>query len=174
MRRAKAQFDAGANMTDVLAALSLLADAETPARDAALAAFHARWHGDDLVLDKWFSIQAMSHRADTIAQVRTLYAHPDFDLRNPNRARSLIGAFASGNPVRFHDASGEGYRFLGDAVIALDPINGSMAARLISPLGLWRRQSPDRAALMRAELERILATPKLSKGTFEKASKGLA
>jgi aminopeptidase N len=174
LRLASAQFDGATNMTDTLAALSLLADAEAPARDPALAAFHARWHGDDLVLDKWFSIQAMSHRADTIGQVRALYARPDFDLRNPNRARSLIGAFASGNPVRFHDASGEGYRFLADAVIALDPINGSMAARLISPLGLWRRQSPDRAALMRAELERILATPKLSKGTFEKASKGLA
>ena len=174
MRRAKAQFDAGANMTDVLAALSLLADSEGPERDEALAAFHARWRGDDLVLDKWFSIQAMSRRADTIAQVRALYAHPDFDLKNPNRARSLVGAFASGNPVRFHDASGEGYRFLADAVIALDSINAQTAARLVSPLGLWRRQAPERAALMRQQLERILAVPKLSKGVFEKASKGLA
>ncbi|RYJ02933.1 MAG: DUF3458 domain-containing protein, partial [Acetobacteraceae bacterium] len=96
-----------------------------------------------------------------------------FDLRNPNRARSLIGAFASGNPQHFHAADGTGYRFLADAVIALDPINASMAARLISPLGLWRRQAPARAALMRRELQRILDVPKLSKGTFEKASKGL-
>jgi aminopeptidase N len=126
------------------------------------------------VLDKWFSIQAMARRPDVIAQVRALYAHPDFDLRNPNRARSLIGAFASGNPRWFHDASGEGYRFLADAVIALDPINGSTAARLVSPLGLWRRQAPDRAALMRRELERVLALPGLSRGTFEKVSKALA
>jgi aminopeptidase N len=170
---AAAQYDSAGNMTDQLMALSLLADTDTPARDTALAAFHARWHGDDLVLDKWFSIQAMSSRADAMEAVRALYGHPDFDLRNPNRARSLIGAFASGNPARFHTGSGEGYRFLADAVIALDPINASMAARLISPLGLWRRQAPDRAALMRRELQRVLDVPKLSKGTFEKASKGL-
>ncbi len=173
MRRAQEQFDAGANMTDVLAALSLLAESEERG-DAALAAFHARWRGDELVLDKWFSIQAMSARAGTAAKVRALQAHPDFSLRNPNRARSLVGAFASGNPVRFHDPSGEGYRLLADAVIALDPINASTAARLVSPLGLWRRQAPPLAAAMRRELERVLETPNLSKGTFEKASKGLA
>ena len=174
IRLAAAQFTTQANMTDVLAALSLLADTDDPARAAALTEFHARWRGDDLVLDKWFSIQAMSARPDTVAQVRALYAHPDFDLRNPNRARALIGAFASGNPARFHDASGEGYRFLADAVIALDPINGATAARLVSPLGLWRRQAPERAALMRQELERVLALPGLSRGTYEKVSKALA
>ncbi|SDB49580.1 aminopeptidase N [Belnapia rosea] len=171
---AEAQYAAAGNMTDRLAALSLLADAEGPTREGPLADFHARWRGDDLVLDKWFSIQAMSSRADTPAAIRTLYAHPDFDLRNPNRARSLIGAFASGNPLHFHAEDGEGYRFLADAVIALDPINGSIAARLVGPLGQWRRQAPGRAALMRRELERVLAVPKLSKGTFEKASKALA
>ncbi|MCB4821683.1 aminopeptidase N [Roseicella aerolata] len=170
---AKAQFDGASNMTDSLAALSLLADTMGEARESALAAFHARWRGDDLVLDKWFSIQAMAAREDVIEQVRALYAHTDFDLRNPNRARSLIGAFASGNPAHFHDASGEGYRFLADAVIALDPINGSIAARLIGPLGQWRRQSETRGALMRRELQRILDIPNLSKGTFEKASKAL-
>ncbi|MBL6457771.1 aminopeptidase N [Belnapia sp. T6] len=171
---ASAQYGSAGNMTDRLAALSLLADAEGPAREAPLADFHARWHGDDLVLDKWFSIQAMSKRADTPAAVRALYRHPDFDLRNPNRARSLIGAFASGNPLHFHAEDGEGYRFLADAVIALDPINGSIAARLIGPLGQWRRQAPARAALMQRELRRVLDTPKLSRGTFEKASKALA
>ena len=169
---AAAQYAEAGNMTDQLAALSLLADTTSPARDQALADFHARWRGDDLVLDKWFSIQAMSSRDDAMAAVRALYAHPDFDLRNPNRARSLIGAFASGNPLHFHAASGEGYRFLADAVIAIDPLNAATAARLISPLGL-RRQAPARAALMRRELQRILDVPKLSKGTFEKASKGL-
>jgi aminopeptidase N len=173
MRRAQAQFDAAANMTDVLAALSLLAESEERG-PAALAAFHARWRGDELVLDKWFSIQAMSARAGTAAKVRALQAHPDFSLRNPNRVRSLLGAFASGNPIRFHDPSGEGYRLLADAVIALDPHNASTAARLVSPLGLWRRQAPPLAAAMRGELERVLATPDLSKGTFEKASKALA
>ena len=174
MRRAQAQFDAGANMTDVLAALCLLAESEERG-DAALAAFHAPLaRATSWCVDKWFSIQAMSPRAGTAAKVRALQQHPDFSLRNPNRARSLIGAFASGNPVRFHDPSGEGYRLLADAVIALDPINASTAARLVSPLGLWRRQAPPLASAMRRELERVLATPNLSKGTFEKASKGLA
>ena len=174
VRLAAAQYGAAANMTDRLAALALLADTEDPARDAALADFHARWRGDDLVLDKWFSIQAMASRPDTLAQVRRLYAHPDFDLRNPNRARSLIGAFAAGNPRWFHDGSGEGYRFLADAVMAIDPINGATAARLVGPLGLWRRQAPERGALMRAELARIAALPGLSRGTEEKVSKALA
>jgi aminopeptidase N len=172
-RLARAQFDAQANMTDVLAALDVLAATDTPDRDAALAAFHAKWRGDDLVLDKWFAIQAMSPRPQTLADVRALYRHPDFDMRNPNRFRSLVGAFSSGNQVRFHDASGDGYRFLADAIIALDPSNGQTAARLTNPLGAWRRQNPARQALMRAELSRILATPKLSRGTYEKASKAL-
>jgi aminopeptidase N len=171
---AKAQFDAQANMTDVLVALDLLAGSDNPHREAALAAFHTRWRHDDLVLDKWFSIQAMSARPETVADVRTLSRHPDFDLRNPNRVRALVGAFSAGNQVRFHDASGEGYRFLADIVIALDPSNSQTAARLINPLGAWRRQNPSRQSLMRGELQRVLATPKLSRGTFEKASKGLA
>jgi aminopeptidase N len=161
-------------MTDSLAALVALAHSNAPSREAALASFHTRWHGDDLVLDKWFAIQAMSPRADTIEQVKRLYRHPDFDLRNPNRVRALVGAFSNGNQVRFHDAGGAGYRFLADAVMELDPINGQVAARLVNPLGAWRRQDEGRDAKMRAELERILALPKLSRGTYEKASKGLA
>ncbi|MBD0272806.1 MAG: aminopeptidase N C-terminal domain-containing protein, partial [Acetobacteraceae bacterium] len=173
MARAQAQFDANANMTDVLAALSLLAESEERG-PAALAAFHERWRGDELVVDKWFTIQAMSAQAGAAAKVRALQRHPDFSLRNPNRVRSLLGAFASGNPFRFHDRSGEGYALLSDAVIALDPINASTAARLVSPLGLWRRQAPPLSEMMRRELERVLAAPSLSKGTYEKASKGLA
>jgi aminopeptidase N len=174
VRLARAQFDAQRNMTDVLAALDVLAATDTPDRAEALAAFHAKWRGDDLVLDKWFIIQALSPRPQTVAEVQALSRHPDFDLRNPNRVRSLVGMFSAGNQVRFHDASGDGYRFLADIVIALDASNGQTAARLVNPLGMWRRQNARRQALMRAELERILATPKLSRGTFEKASKGLA
>jgi aminopeptidase N len=172
--RARAQFAAGANMTDVLAALRVLVDSADPAREEALAAFHARWRDDPLVLDKWFTLQAVSSRADTLAAVQALALHPDFDLRNPNRVRSLVGAFAAGNPVHFHAASGEGYRFLAEMVIALDPVNAQVAARMVSPLGDWKRQDEQRAAMMRAELERILARPNLSKGTFEKVSKSLA
>ncbi len=112
VRLAKAQFDSGRNMTDVLAALVALAATDSVERRAVLDAFYAEWHDDALVLDKWFAIQAMSPLPGTPEAVRSLAAHPDFDLRNPNRVRSLVGSFASANQVRFHDASGAGYRFL--------------------------------------------------------------
>ncbi len=171
---AERQFASAANMTDTLSALAVLASAESPARQAALDAFYRRWRGDNLVIDKWFSLQATSTRAATLAEVQALTHHADFDLRNPNRVRSLVGAFSSGNQLRFHDASGAGYRLLADTVIALDPNNAQLAARLIGPLGAWKRQMPARQALMRAELERILGRPKLSRLTYEKASKALA
>jgi aminopeptidase N len=172
--RAKAQFDAGRNMTDVLAALGVLVDLDRPERAAALAAFFERWQGEELVIDKWFALQAMSSLPDAPARVHALARHPAFDLRNPNRARALIGAFSAGNQVRFHDAGGAGYAFLADQVIALDPINATTAARTVQALGAWRRHDPARQALMKRELERILAVPGLSKNTYEMVSKSLA
>jgi aminopeptidase N len=172
--RAKSQFDAGQNMTDVLASLAVLSAIDCPERRAALDAFHARWRGDDLVLDKWFAIQAMSPLPDTTEAVRTLAKHADFDLRNPNRVRALVASFASGNQVRFHDPSGSGYRFLADTIIALDPMNSQVAARMVPPLGQWRRVEPARQALMKRELQRILDVPGLTKGTFEMASRSIA
>jgi aminopeptidase N len=172
--RAKAQFDAAQNMTDVLASLAVLSAIDCPERTAALAAFHARWRSDDLVLDKWFAIQAMSPLPGTPDAVRSLARHADFDLRNPNRVRALVASFASGNQVRFHEPSGSGYRFLADTIIALDPTNTQVAARLVPPLGQWRRYDPARQALMKQELQRILDAPNLSKGTFEMASRSIA
>jgi len=174
VRLATAQFDAGRNMTDVLAALAVLSSIDCPERAAALAAFHTAWHNDALVLDKWFAIQATSKLPGTLDAVRALSRHPDYDLRNPNRIRALVGSFAAGNPVRFHDASGGGYRFLADTIIALDPTNGQVAARMVAPLGQWRRVDAARQALMQAELQRILDTPNLTSNTFEMASKILA
>jgi aminopeptidase N len=171
---AKAQFDAARNMTDVLAALSMLSATDSQQRTDALAAFHAAWRTDDLVLDKWFAIQATSPLPDTIAAVRALATHPDFDMRTPNRVRALVGAFASGNQVRFHDASGAGYRFLAEKIAELDPVNGQIAARMVAPLGQWRRFDPARQTLMRAALNGILELPGLSKGTYEMVSKSLA
>ncbi len=170
---AKAQFDAGRNMTDVLAALAVLASVDRPERGAALEAFYDRWHAEELVLDKWFAIQAMASLPDTLERVKALSRHPDFDLHNPNRMRSLVASFAIGNPARFHNASGEGYRFLADTIIAVDAGNGQVAARLVPALGNWRRYDPARQDLMRRELERILATPRLSRNTFEMVSKSL-
>jgi aminopeptidase N len=170
---AKQQFDSAGNMTDALAALGVLAGIACAERDAALAAFHVKWHDDPLVLDKWFSIQATSPLPDTVARVRALCRHADFDLRNPNRIRALVGAFSGANQVRFHDAEGEGYRFLADIVIQLDPANPQIAARLVGSLGQWRRFDAGRQALMRGELNRILALSGLSKNTYEVVSKSL-
>jgi aminopeptidase N len=170
---AKSQFDTWQNMTDVLAALFVLCGIDCPERAGALANFYRAWHEDDLVLDKWFAIQAMANLG-TPGAVRDLARHPDFDLRNPNRVRALVGSFAGGNPVRFHDASGEGYRFLADTIIELDPRNGQVAARMVSPLGQWRRVGAARQELMQQELRRILELPGLTRNTFEMVSKSLA
>jgi aminopeptidase N len=171
---AKAQFDTRANMTDVLAALTVLADLDRPERPAALARFYAAWSRDELVIDKWFALQARSSLPGTPNRVRELTLHPAFERKNPNRVRALVGAFAQGNQIRFHDASGAGYAFLADEVITLDPINPTTAARLVQPLGAWRRHDPARQALMQRQLERVLATPDLSKNTYEMVSKSLA
>jgi aminopeptidase N len=172
--RARAQFDAGRNMTDVLAALAVLADADHPARLDALTRFCERWQGEDLVIDKWFSLQAMSRLPQTLARVKELAHHPAFDMKNPNRVRSLLTAFSDGNPVRFHDRSGAGYEFIADRVIELDPLNPLLAARMLQPMGQWRRHDSLRQSLMRAQLERVLTRANVSRNTYEIASKSLA
>jgi aminopeptidase N len=173
VERARAQFAAGRNMTDVLAALAVLVDLDHPARMEALDAFYAKWQGDALVIDKWFALQAMSQLPTTLARVKELLRHPAFDIKVPNRVRALVSAFAEGNPVRFHDKSGAGYDFLADQVLALDPLNPLMAARLLQPLGAWRRHEPTRQPLIRRALERVHAVPGLSKNSFEIATKSL-
>jgi aminopeptidase N len=167
------QFSEACNMTDVLAALVVLNDADRPERDAALAQFFATWQSEELVIDKWFALQAVSRLPSTLERVEALMLHPAFESRNPNRVRALIGSFASANPIHFHDASGRGYQFLADQILRLDQANPQLAARQIQPLGTWRRYDPARQALMRHALERVLSAPKLSKNTFEMASKSL-
>jgi len=169
---AKRQYDEADNMTDRQGALGILVNGDAPERGAALGAFYGRYRDNALVLDKWFSAQALSMRPDTAAAVEALADHPDFTLANPNRLRALVGAF-SVNQRAFHDASGRGYRFLGRTILAADAINPQTAAKLVPPLGRWRRFDEGRAALMRAELERIVATPGLSRDVFEQASKSL-
>ncbi len=167
-----AQFESADNMTDRQGALTTLVNGEAPERIAALDIFYNRYSDNVLVLDKWFSTQALSSRDDTPAMVAELVQHRDFTLANPNRARSLIGAF-SVNQRAFNAASGAGYRFVADQLIALDKLNPQTAAKLLPPLGRWRRFDAARAGLMRAELERIVAVPGLSKDMFEQASKSL-
>jgi aminopeptidase N len=169
---ARRQYDEADNMTDRQGALSALANSDAPERQDTLAAFYERYRSDPLVLDKWFTVQAVSTRDDAIDQVMALASHPDFTLANPNRMRSLVGAFAA-NQRAFHDASGRGYRFLADMILAVDRLNPQTAGRLVPPLGRWRRFDPARQVLIKAELERIVATPGLSKDVFEQASKSL-
>ncbi len=166
------QFEQADNMTDRQGALTTLVNSDSDLREAALDIFYNRYAGNPLVLDKWFQTQALSTRDDAPAAVAALAAHPDFTLANPNRARSLIGAFAV-NQRAFNQADGAGYRFLADQLIALDALNPQTAAKLLPPLGRWRRFDAARAALMRGELERIVGTPGLSKDLFEQASKSL-
>ena len=168
------QLETADNMTDALAALACFADARTAERDERLAWFERRWKSDPLVLDKWFSLQATSRRPDTLDRVRELTRHAGFDLRNPNRVRAVVGAFCHANQRRFHDASGEGYRFLSEHVLAIDAFNPQSAARLLSAASRWRRLDADRATLLRGELERVLAAPGLSKDCYEVAKKFLA
>ncbi|AWJ91368.1 aminopeptidase N (plasmid) [Azospirillum baldaniorum] len=167
------QYRGAQAMTDVMAALQFLSNSNAPERDEAIAAFYERWKGEALVVDKWFSVQATSHRPDALERVTTLLAHPAFEIRNPNKVYALIGGFAGGNPVRFHDTSGAGYRFLADQVLRLDPMNPQVAARMVGPFSRLRRYDAPRRALMKAELERIVATPGLSPDVFEVASKSL-
>jgi aminopeptidase N len=169
---ARRQYDDADNMTDRQGALGALASSDSPERHGALAAFYERYRSDSLVLDKWFTVQALATRDDTLEIVEGLAGHPDFTLSNPNRMRSLVGAFAA-NQRAFHDSSGRGYRFLADMILAVDRLNPQTAARLVPPLGRWRRFDPARQDLMKAELERIVATAGLSKDVFEQASKSL-
>jgi aminopeptidase N len=169
---AAAQFDAADNMTDRQGALMVLCGLDTPLRGDKLAAFHQHFAGNPLVIDKWFSLQAGSLHPQVLEHVQVLADHPEFTLQNPNRVRALYMAMA-GNPGAFHAASGEGYRTIADLILALDPLNPQTAARFVAPLGRWRRIEPGRAALMRGELERIMAASALSKDTLEQVSKSL-
>ena len=165
-------FSDADGMTERQAALATLAHGNSEERVAALDIFYQRYRDNPLVLDKWFQVQAWSLRPDTVDAVKDLARHPDFTLGNPNRVRALYGAL-TGNQAAFHRADGAGYRLIADLVIALDPKNPQTAARMIPPLGRWKRFDEGRQALMRGELERILAQPGLSRDVTEQASKSL-
>lgn len=167
------QYREADNMTAMQGALGVLSHLEDEERAIAFEDFYKRFKGNPLVLDKWFSLQAMSLRPDTLKRVDALSRHPDFTLSNPNRVRALYGAF-TGNQVRFHDPSGKGYQMIADMVIALDKQNPQTAARFIPALGRWRRFERGRSELMRLALEKIAAQPDLSKDVSEQVHKSLA
>lgn len=169
------QYEHADNMTERLAALSVLVNSPFEVDKAdVLADFATRYQNDALVMDQWFVVQAASPLPGALARVQTLMTHPAFTLKNPNKVRSLIGAFANQNHINFHAEDGSGYRFLAEQVITLNGFNPQIAARQLAPLTRWRRVDPARQALMRAELERIRDSGELSSDVFEVITKSLA
>ena len=167
------QFERARNMTDAEAALAALVGVDCRERELALDAFYRRWKHEPLVLDKWFRLQALAPQPATLERVIALAAHPDFTLKNPNRVRALLGAFAHANQARFHARDGRAYAFFTERVLTLDELNPQLAARMVSAFNQWRRFEPVRRAAMQAELERIAAQPRLSRDTAEIVGRAL-
>jgi aminopeptidase N len=172
--RAAAQYRNADNMTDRMAALATLSLHDVPQRTDALADFYDRYAGDALVVDKWFSLQATIPHRDTLARVRALTTHPAFSLANPNRVRSLIGAFAQGNTTQFNRADGAGYEFIADTVLALDQKNPQVSARLATAFRNWRTMERDRQRKAESALRLIRATTPLSRDLSDIVDRALA
>ncbi|MGN7438514.1 MAG: aminopeptidase N [Alcanivorax sp.] len=172
-KRAKEHYFNADNMTDRVAALSSLASNKNPERDEVFSDFYDRFKDYQLVIDKWFALQSCSTLPDAIDRIKALKEHQDFNIKNPNRVRSLYAAFAMNNPSRFHAADGSGYAFLRDAIIELNDINPQIAARLLTPMREWRRYTTDRQDMIKAALSDILAIENIAPDVFEIASKSL-
>ena len=169
------QFEHSDNMTERLTALAVLINSPFEAeKAAALASFAEQFKDNPLVMDQWFSVQAGSTQPGGLQRVRELMEHPAFNIKNPNKVRALVGAFAGQNLINFHAADGSGYRFLADLVIQLNAFNPQIASRQLAPLTRWRKYDSARQALMKAELERIRNSGELSSDVFEVVSKSLA
>jgi len=171
------QYCSGNNMTDVMAALTALVHSDAPGAERlkreALADYYKRWQSEPLVVNQWLMVQATSPQPGTLDQVKALMEHEAFDIKNPNKVRSLIGGFCGQNAINFHAISGEGYGFLADQILALNALNPQIAARLLTPLTKWRKYDEQRQLLMKKALERIQAEPQLSKDVYEVVSKSL-
>lgn len=178
---AQQQYQSADNMTDQLAAFRSLVHHETSTANDVIDAFYQQWNQDNLVMDKWFTVQATapyllrSTAGDSPAteRITQLFEHKDFDIKNPNRVRALLGAFCAGNPLCFHDVSGFGYDLLGQYIETIDIMNPQIASRLCVPLTRWKRFSESRQQLMKAELQRLILLPNLSKDVSELVEKSL-
>ncbi|MDT9643847.1 aminopeptidase N [Pseudomonas sp. JV245A] len=169
------QFDSADNMAERLTALAVLVNSPFEAEKAkALEVFAENFKDNALVMDQWFSVQAGSPLPGGLERVKALMQHPAFNIKNPNKVRALVGAFAGQNLINFHAADGSGYRFLADLVIQLNGFNPQIASRQLAPLTRWRKYDSARQALMKGELERIRASGELSSDVFEVVSKSLA
>jgi len=161
------QFGRGDNMTDVIAALGILANLDVPERGIALTAFYAMWQDEALVVDKWLNVQATSRLPDTGARVRELMRHPAFDLKNPNKVYSLVRAFCGANPRHFHAADGSGYALAADVILELQGMNPQVASRIARSFDRWRQFDAVRQGHARAALERVQACDNLARDVAE-------
>ena len=167
------QFNQSNNMTDVMAALVSLVNNECDQQQQALELFYTKWKNELLVVDKWLGVQATSRLPGTLQRVKALTSHEAFSLKNPNKIRALIGAFGQGNPSQFHDLSGEGYGFFTDKILEIDKLNPQIAARLATVYTMWHKYDDQRQKLMKQQLDKIVAEPKLTKDVYEIVSNSL-
>ncbi len=169
------QFDAANNMTDSQAALSMVVHSgDQSSAEGLLHRFYERWSDQALVVNQWLAVQATNPQPNTLAKVKALMEHPAFNMKNPNKVRSLIASFCSQNPVNFHALDGSGYEFLAERIIELNALNPQIASRLVTPLTRWKRMSEERQGLMKAQLQKIMDSGNLSSDVFEVVSKSLS
>jgi aminopeptidase N len=173
-RLASEQLDSATNMTDRLASLSALMTLPGSAREAAIARFGERYRDEPLVLDKWFTLQAMIPEDGTLERVERLMEHPAFSLHNPNRARALVGSFAMLNQVQFNRLDGRGYAFLAEMVLRTDELNPQLAARLLTAFSTWRMMEESRRARAKSALLAIAGKPNLSRDVGDIVNRSLA
>lgn len=166
------QWQHAHNMTDSFAAVAAISDKDCPERTHLLDAFYERWQHDTNVLDKWFRVQASSEISNALEVVKSLTKHPAFSIKNPNKVYSLLNAFVMSNPA-FHHISGEGYQFIADKILELDPLNPQVAARLLKGFSNWKKLDKTRQQMISKELLRIKNTPNISKDVYEVADKSL-
>ena len=171
--RVNTHYRSAVNMTDAIAALSIFSHMDGENREAAFGDFYEKWKDDHLVIDKWFALQAMSTLSDAPERVKTLTKHPLFSLKNPNKVRALIGAFANMNPTGFARADGAGFRLVADIVLEVDGFNPQVSARMLGAFKTWRMLEPGRQKLAKEELQRISSHEKLSRDLFEIVTKTL-
>jgi aminopeptidase N len=167
------QFNKHGNMTDVVGALGVLTHIDCPERETAFNEFEKKWNHNTVVMDKWFTLQAISNLPGTLQKVLELTGHPAYDGKNPNKIRALISAFSRFNQLHFHSADGSGYEFIAEQVLKLDPLNPQTAARLVSVFNNWKKFEENNKIKMKDQLNRIVKTPELSGDVFEIVSKAL-
>jgi aminopeptidase N len=172
--RALTQYEAADNMTERMAALETLSQHDRPERAHALDDFYRRYADDPLIIDKWLSLQAVIPEPTSLERVRALTSHPAFSMANPNRVRSLIGAFALANHTQFNRSDGAGYDFVADIVLTLDPKNPQVAARIMGAFRSWRALEEGRRACAEATLRRVAAAPSLSRDVGDIVARTLA